>query len=369
MLANIAVSAGGTGPLVSVADGQDASAKISWPTSLPAPDLEGATATYREVYPGVDLVVRAGVESAETFLVVKTRAASLNPSVRSASFGFSAPGLTVKELANGARSLVDARGGERLLIPPARMWDSVGKEQGLTRTTQVVSEGVQARSTEVDVSVTSKVLTAAADHVFLDDPSTVFPVIIDPEVSLTRSYTVRVTEDFDQINDMSVDGKIGYNGWTSPYYKSRMFYQFRWPTISGDQQILNGSQIIAGEFRYLQRHSPQHACNTSYGPGVRGRLYNTTDSDTTWPGPGAHSWDPVTTSLAVGSESQGCSAKWQVWGITSMLKSERSHSSHKTRTTVTVGIYSADESKKEGWRHYDNNPHRNGTRSRSADRS
>ncbi|MBK8445765.1 MAG: hypothetical protein IPL41_03395 [Micropruina sp.] len=354
-VAAVAVAGGGTTELFSVADG-DAKVSVGWPTPLPVAAIDGATATYPEVYPGVDLVVRAGIESAETFLVVKTHAASLNPAVRSASFTFSSPGLSLRERANGTHSLVDVKGVERLVIPQALMWDSAGKEKGLTRTADLVDESAQARTAEVDVEVESGTLTATPDLSLLDDSSTVFPVIIDPEVSLTRSYTVRVTEDFDQINDMSVDGKIGYNGWTSPYYKSRMFYQFRWPTISDDQQILTGSQIIAGEFRYLQRHSPQHACNTSYGPGVRVRLYNTIDGDTTWPGPSAHSWDPVTTSLAVGSESQGCAAKWQVWSITSMLKSERSHSSHKTRSTVTVGIYSADESKKEGWRHYDNNP-------------
>lgn len=354
-LAEVAVAGGGTTELFSVADG-DAKVSVGWPTPLPIAVVDGATATYSEVYPGVDLVVRAGIESAETFLVVKTHTASLNPAVRSASFTFSSPRLSLRERPNGTHSLVDDQGTERLVIPQALMWDSTGKEKGLTRAAEVVEESAKARAAEVDVQVESGTLTAVPDVSLLDDPTTVFPVVIDPEVSLTRSYTVRVTEDFDQINDMSVDGKIGYNGWTSPYYKSRMFYQFRWPTISDDQQILTGSQIIAGEFRYLQRHSPQHACNTSYGPGVRVRLYNAIDGDTTWPGPSAHSWDPVTTSLAVGSESQGCAAKWQVWSITSMLKSERSHSSHKTRSTVTVGIYSADESKKEGWRHYDNNP-------------
>ncbi|MFT4225347.1 hypothetical protein [Micropruina sp.] len=354
-LAEVTVSAGGSTDLVVVADG-GSSVSLGWPSALPEAVVDGATATYPEVYQGVDLVVRATVTSAETFLVVKTPAAAANPSVRTAAFTFASSGLTIRPLGNGARSLVDGQGVERLVIPPARMWDSSGKERGVTRPSDVVAEAAEARTAPVDVKVEPGRLTAVADGSLLDDPDAVFPVIIDPEVSLAQSYVVRVTEDFDQINNMSVDGKVGYNGWNSPYYKSRMFYQFKWPTSSGDQQILTGSQIIDAEFQYLQRHSPQYDCGASYGPGVRVRLYNSIGSDTTWPGPSAHSWDPKTTSLAVGSESHGCAAKWQTWSIASMLKSERSHSSYKSRTTVTVGIYSADESKKEGWRHYDNNP-------------
>ena len=280
-LSSIVVSGGGSGPLMSVGDGEH-KVELGWPSALPAPIVEDSTATFPEVMAGVDLVVRAGIESAETFLVVKTPAAAANPNVRTALFGFSAPGLTVRELGNGARSLVDGRGVERFMIPEARMWDSSGKVPGLKRAADVVEESAEARSARVDVGVTANRLTLAADNSLLDDPETVFPVVIDPEVSLSQSYVVRVTESFRQVNDMDKDGKIGYNGWSSEnggYYKSRMFYQFRWPTSSSKQQILTGSQIIKADFRYLQRHSPQHACNTSYGPGVRVRLYNTIGAD------------------------------------------------------------------------------------------
>lgn len=46
------------------------------PQRLPTAVVEGSTATYPEVFPGVDLVAKAGFESVETFLVVKSRQAS-----------------------------------------------------------------------------------------------------------------------------------------------------------------------------------------------------------------------------------------------------------------------------------------------------
>ncbi|GAA0344689.1 hypothetical protein [Micropruina glycogenica] len=359
--AQIAVSGGGTGPLLSVGDGS-ASVTFGWPTALPTPTVDGASATYAEVFPGVDLVVRADVEGAETYLVVKTAAAGKNPKVRAAEFSVAASsGLSMKQTADGGRVLLDGAGAERLIVPQARMWDSSGQSAGLVGADRVV-EGAKARSRTVGLQTVPGKLIATADASFLDDPSTVYPVIIDPSASMTRSYVVRVSEDFRQVNDMSKDGKVGYNGWTYDpdygYYKARMFYQFRWPlTTGGAQAVKAGSQITSAVFKYRQLHSPQYDCNDNdFGPSVRVKLYNTINADTTWPGPGSHVHSPVSDDFAVGSQSQGCPAQWQSWTITSMMKAERDNSSYNTRTTATIGIYSSDESDKNGWRHYDNDP-------------
>lgn len=288
-VAQIVVSNGGVKqPLVSLADGE-ARVGLGWPAELPEPRVDGSTATYREVFPGVDLVVRAELEAVETFLVVKTAAAGKNPAVRKAAFGFDAPGLSVKNLENGSRSLRDAQGVERLVVPPARMWDSAGAEAGLTRAEDRIDETDQARvgDVSVSVSVSKGTLTAAADVSMLDDPKTVFPVVIDPAVSMSQTYVVRVTETFETINNMSVDGKLGYNGWTSPYYKSRMFYQFKWPLYAGT--MIAPEQITSAKFEYVQKHSPQSNCSDhSFGPAQKVEFTGTIDSSTTWGGPAVH---------------------------------------------------------------------------------
>ncbi len=351
-VADVAVSnGGGKQPLVSLADG-DAKVAIGWPEKLPVPKIDGSTATYPEVFAGVDLVVQAELEAVETFLVVKTAAAGRNPAVRKAAFTFDAPGLSVKSSANGARSLRDADGVERLMVPPARMWDSKGAEAGLSRAEDRIGETDQARVGEVGLSVSKGTLTAAADASFLDDPATVYPVVIDPAVSMSQTYVVRVTETFRTINDMSVDAKLGYNGWTSPYYKSRMFYQFKWPLYSGT--MIAPEQIVSAQFEYVQKHSPQADCsNHSFGPAQKVEFTNTINSDTTWGGPAVHpNIGSATNDYSVGHEDTCKKTYRQVFDVTSMTKKERTD--YATRTTVTTRITSTNESDKNGWRHYKN---------------
>jgi len=353
-LLDVRVSAGGAQSLVE--DSVDGGvASWSWPEALPPARVAGDAVTYAEVWPSVDLVVKVGVEEVETFLVVKTRAAANDARVRSFSLESRYDGLAPSPLPNGAVELRTPQGEVPLVISPARMWDSRGAEQGLSSSAEAVDESPFAASSAVEITASSDVLEVEPDISMLDDPDTVYPVVIDPSWSLTRSYVVRVTEDFDTINDMSVDGKVGYNGWTQPYYKSRMFFRFLWPTNQSHQPFTSG-QIRKATFEYVQTHSPQHSpcksTSTAYGPAVRVKLYGGISSSTTWPGPGAHEWSSVTHTYAVGHEDYCADRYRQVWNITKMVQDERA--AYPSWSTINVGVTSADETDAMGWRHYDN---------------
>jgi hypothetical protein len=346
---------------------------VAWtlPDALPVPQVDGDTATFEEVFPGVDLVARAGVEAVESFLVVKDREAGQNPDVREFAFDAEYEGLSAVDSADGGLSLVDAEGREVLEVPPALMWDSAGVP-AVEREAVIAGDGgsadlidVQDGSTlaDVELDASGDSLAVVADETLLDDPQTVYPVVIDPEVKPGRTYGVRVisTKQFVKKGADLSEGKVGYS--PSPYegklYNSRMFFQFSWPKYTnpatGVNDFVSSAQIVKGTFEYNQTHSPQHSpCKStskSYS-GVKARLYNTISSSTNWPGPGAHSWAAVTDYLAVGHESYCKTSKVQDWNITSMLQSERAHDSYKTRTTVTIGLYSADEGSAIGWREY-----------------
>jgi hypothetical protein len=365
-----AVSGGGDGAFVEVST---AGGGVSWgfPGVLPAPAVDGDTATFGEVFPGVDLVAKAGVEGVESFLVVKDREAGENPLVRGFAFDAEYRGLAPRDGAGGGLSLVDSAGTPVLEVPAASMWDSAGVPA--VEREAVVSGGVGASAlvdardgsalAGVELEASGDVLSVTADAGLLDDPGTVFPVVIDPEVKLEQTYGVRVisTKAFVKRGASLSEGKVGYSPSTyeGKYYNSRMFFQFKWPKYTnpatGVSDFVSPAQIVEGRFEYNQTHSVQHSpCKSTSKtyPGVKARLYNTISSTTEWPGPGAHSWSAVTDYLAVGHESYCKTSKVQDWNLTSALRGERGHDSYKARTTVTVGLYSADEGNAYGWREY-----------------
>lgn len=354
-VAEIAVTPGGSSaaPLATLSDGS-ATVQFGWAAKLPAAVVEGSTAIYPDLYPGVDLVVRAGLESVETFLVVKTRVASLNPAVRSWSMPVTVPsGMTAKALANGGTSITDGMGVERFQVPEALMWDSSGKPQGAPAA-ELLADVAESRIAPVDASLAAGRLSVGVQASFLDDPATVFPVVIDPAVSLSQTHVLRVTDDWSKWDDAVGDhGKIGYNGWTAPYYRSRMFYQFAWP-VSG----LKASQIRSGVFEYVQDHSVQHSpCETTSTafPGVRARLANAISSTDTWSDRTGDAWHPqgsVFSRMAVGHEDYCNDTYRETWNMTGALQTERTN--YASRTTVTVGLYSDDEADRDGWKHYIN---------------
>lgn len=99
---------------------------LSWPgATLPKPVIEGDTARYPEVLPGVDLTARADVEGFSHYLVVKTAEAAANPGLEAIEFGLTVKGLTVTEATDGSLKATDsAVGGTVFESGRAVMWES-----------------------------------------------------------------------------------------------------------------------------------------------------------------------------------------------------------------------------------------------------
>ncbi|MBT2480363.1 FG-GAP-like repeat-containing protein [Streptomyces sp. ISL-94] len=129
----LSFSGGGTGALVTMRkDGRDVS--LTWPKALPAPKLEGNSATYANVLDGVDLRVIADVNGFSHQIVVKTRKAAENPALATLDFGLEGNGVTIRKEANGELRALDPAGKALFSAAKPQMWDS-GAEKILPEST------------------------------------------------------------------------------------------------------------------------------------------------------------------------------------------------------------------------------------------
>jgi hypothetical protein len=156
------LSGGGPGPLYTLSSGADW-LSASWPYGpLPAPSLSGATATYHNVLPGVNLLVTAVPTGVSELVEVTSAAAAANRKLARITFPVSGHGLAVTADARGELTAADAAGRAVFGAPAPRMWDS----------------GDHAARLGVDVGARSLSLVPASS--VLSGPSVTYPVFIDP---------------------------------------------------------------------------------------------------------------------------------------------------------------------------------------------
>ncbi|MFE3560242.1 LamG-like jellyroll fold domain-containing protein [Streptomyces sp. NPDC059193] len=123
----LTLSGGGTGPMATMttADGKKLALKAPFP--LPKPSLNGDSALYSSVLPGVDLELSANTLGGwRQVLIVRTAEAAANPAVKKLQLAVEADGLTVSADAAGNLKAVDGQGKTRFSAPTPLMWDSAG---------------------------------------------------------------------------------------------------------------------------------------------------------------------------------------------------------------------------------------------------
>ncbi|PJE98285.1 laminin G [Streptomyces carminius] len=232
-------SGGGDGPFARMRKAGREYA-LTWPGGkLPEPRIEGDSATYPDVLPGVDLVARAEVDGLAHLLVVKTAEAAANPELESIDFGLRTAGLEVSETESGALRAVDtAVGGTVFEAGKPVMWDSAGTGEGTTgepaqstapdradqasftvtadtsgaASADAAAEGPGAggRTAPVGVEVTGDRLTLVPDRELLTGEDTVYPVVIDPiQRTTSRSAWTGVMSGVPGEQDWKYSGSAG----------------------------------------------------------------------------------------------------------------------------------------------------------------
>lgn len=275
---DLRLSGGGTAPFVTMSRVGRRLA-LSWPGRLPAPTVDGDTATYADVLPGVDLRVRARVDGFSHLLVVKTPQAARNPALASLRFKVDAPGLSMTTDPAGVMKVTDRRsGGEVFQAPAPLMWDSPpspatsraepgGAGPGAAAATGPVGtarhgeldgprEG--ARTARLGVGLAAGELRLSPDRGMLTAPGTRFPVYLDPvwktvqdsaRIMVSSAYPTTSYWDFNGksteglgLCDVQLDGDCGRD------QRKRLFY--RVPISS-----MAGKHIISAEFTAYETHA------------------------------------------------------------------------------------------------------------------
>ncbi|XVV05953.1 hypothetical protein ACQPW3_11400 [Actinosynnema sp. CA-248983] len=194
---DVSFSAGGTAPLVTMREG-DKQFSLSWPTPLPAPVVEGSTATYPELLPGVDLKLTANSTGYSEVLVVKNEQAAANPALSSFKLNAATTGLDLVSTGD-VLSATDDTGQVVFQGSTPVMWDSTldakrGPEPTATDPGSGKVSTLDVTTTTVDHgSSTTAELTITPDAEALRGDDVQYPVYIDPLMSRHHDGWAEVT--------------------------------------------------------------------------------------------------------------------------------------------------------------------------------
>ncbi|WP_030202701.1 ricin-type beta-trefoil lectin domain protein [Streptomyces sp. NRRL S-87] len=360
-------SGGRGGPLATmVRDGKSLS--LTWPSRLPSPEVNGNTALYPEVLPGVDLKVVAHVEGFAHHLVVKNRKAAANPRLKTLTYGMKAAGVTVRTAEDGSLTAKDRRGTTVFQAPPAAMWDSARAQRAAKAATArsgAPGSGAGADSPapedarRMPVSVSGGTLRLVPDRTLLTGAKTVYPVVIDPvfsgggRINWTVAYKQKYNANAANTSywwGAHFDDGLARTGYEDdPAYKSygtaRSYFQM-------DVRGLGGTQIIKATFNVFNTYS-WSCTGTPVELGFTGAI----GTGTTWNNqPG---WAQTLQTKWFAHGRSGCGAAGEDFADSPLKDLIQRSANEGGWNDVTLGLRSRGdyETNHDSWKKYSNDPH------------
>ncbi|MFC7929357.1 hypothetical protein [Streptomyces cinereoruber] len=266
----IAFSAGGDQALATMVK-QGKKLALTWPTALPAPVLDGDTATYPSVLPGIDLELTAEVDGFAQHLVIHTPEAASNPALRSIELGIETEGVTLTKTSDNQLLAKDENGETVFSAPSPKMWEQPvvpadGHQVGTASKAaarSVVAESAEPDSAPVAVDVSGDSLTLVPDSILLATADQ-FPLVIDPVFS--GGYREKWAVVYSATPNASYPNGSGWNS-SNPADEPRVGYNGTGDTASFFAMNTNGLEnatINSATFAVIQTHS--YVCDSSVGP-------------------------------------------------------------------------------------------------------
>lgn len=388
-------SGGGEGPFATMSRaGREYS--LTWPGGkLPAPKVEGSTARYEEVLPGVDLAVRAEIEGFGHYFIVKNAQAAANPELTRIELGLSAKGLKIEKDPGGGMRAVDAAvGGTVFEAAKAVMWDSApspssarttppakgaarsaGSGAGTTGSTAGTAAGTTAgtvagpvagttapkaalqaadggRKASVGLTVAKNRLTLTPDLKLLRGKDTVYPVVVDPiPRTIHRSAWTGVMSGMPGEQDWAYSGSAGMGKCPVNYNPTtcagigvrRLLYTFPLSAYRG-KQILSAQFSARVEFVYWADAKAEPVDLYRIG----GKNYTVTKTSS-W-GNTKDDWSDYLATMDTKISPTTCKGSANLNIKNGELLSEVKAATADSWSSMSLGLRAKDESDYPGWK-------------------
>ncbi|OON32074.1 hypothetical protein BSA16_07790 [Micromonospora sp. Rc5] len=233
------------GELAAVGKG-DKRLALGWPGALPAPALERNRAIYRDVVPGIDLVVEATRTGFSEYLTVKNQAAV--DRIPSLTLPVTGKGLSsFTQDRSGGLTLKDVKGKPMATVPAPEMWDArraPGSDEPTRRT--VIATRADRPGRDAKSAGDGLTMRLSPDLKWLKDSATQYPVTIDPQINpLYTSFDTYVKEGDTVDRGGANDLQLGLQA-SSPAVKARAFVH--WPTSALAGKQINSATVYFWNF-------------------------------------------------------------------------------------------------------------------------
>ncbi|HEX4057580.1 MAG TPA: hypothetical protein VHX87_04595 [Galbitalea sp.] len=302
---------------------------------LPTPTVAGATATYANVLPGVDLIMTATADGMSEVLEIESASAAANQALQAVDFGVSGGDVTSDD---GGVATATATDGSSVESASPNWWDS--------------SDGSTAAGPVGDNSQTPVVSSVDGSSVALDAAAAVtsravtYPVFVDPDWTGAVQHFTYIDEAYP--NQAYYDGedaggqqRVGYiEAADSPdnlNHLARAFWQL-------DTSGVEGDTILAAQFSVTEDWS--YNCTASPVELWQTRGFN---SSTTWNNPPLLFVTLQDTQTVAYGASGSCPTHTVGFDASNAVTTAAGGDA----SGITLGLKASNESSDSGWKRFD----------------
>lgn len=367
-IGGVKFSTGGSAPMVTLdADVTDetgttpsapGTVSISWEGDLPAPKLDGSTATYADVRPGVDLVLTAQPSGYAQTLVIADKAAAEAIITDPVELTAATESLTFTVTDEGHTSVTHEANPGTVVFGGAApvLWDSqTSNGDGGTDPTPTATDPANGKILPADADLTVSQTGDAMDVALappaevLTDSSLVYPLHLDPRLERNKYHYLTVhSRGWNYYDDSTEPMRVGYCGWDecnpSVQGTARSYFSFQAPGLFVDGLDPTIYDAAVRVFQIYGATPESHSVQLHRAEGFL--------ASTEWPGPlGTHL---QSVSAAGGSSADPKMLMFNNQNVIDYIKSEAGTEDQNIQFGLRAPEETTDD--RRFWKKFSNSP-------------